>query len=78
MEPQSLFDRRLEPRHLAECLIAQLLVGSSGQLGLLGEHGVELLRVPQKLDEGPRGGSRRGVVPGEHHRDEHAGHDVRR
>ena len=72
VEAQRLLQRALEQRDLAQRLVADVApVGE--QLVELGGHLAVPLRVLEQVDHRPGGRHRRGVVPGEHHRDEHAG-----
>ena len=72
MQPECLLDRRLEHGDLAQRLVAH--VGPAGvELVELLHHRVHRAGIAQQFDERPRRGARCGVVPGEHHRDEHAG-----
>ena len=75
MEPQRLLDGGLRSRHLA-----QRLVGRRAAIGVqlvqFFDHRCHRLGVAEQLDERPRQRRRRGVMPGEHHRDEHARHVV--
>ena len=75
VQAQGLLDGRLEVGHLPEGLVADL--GAVGvELDELAVHRGQLVGMAEQLDEGPGRGARRGVVAGEHHGDEHAGHLV--
>ena len=77
MQPQCLLDGRFELGHRPQGLIADLLAVGVEGVEFLGDpgHGVG---VAEEFDEGPRRCSRRRVMAGEHHRDEHAGHHIGR
>ena len=71
VQAQGLFDGRLQSGHVPQRLVAHLLAVGV-ELVELGPHRGQLVGMAQQLDERPRRGARGGVVPGEHHRDEHA------
>ena len=72
VQPQRLLDRRLQNGDLAQRLEGHL-ASVHVELVQLGDDAVHDVGVAQQLDERPRRGAGRSVVPGEHHRDEHAG-----